>query len=459
MRIINGNWIFFFLLFISGTITGCAEKNNMVINNEVQDDIKYNATLLPSVSLLSWWKGFTDQQLNMLIDQALSQNMGIKQTKALLLSVYSINNLEENRYLPQLNAGVRPVQSASAENNYLHAIADMSWELSLYGQSEAAHKLDKANLLSAETRVHAAKVSVEAETVYNYLRYVYANEQLKFLEEKYKLQSENVKLEEFRNNAHISSNLDILTSERVKEDIAQASYDLLEIKEKSLQSLRLLTNNKKLKLNQSDGKLLFSDFRIKFIPNDLLRNRPDVREGEANVLKAAAEAGFARAALYPRFFLSGSITYSYDVNGSSRNTTGKPLGLGPVIDIPLWDWGKRKSESLAKEHQFHAALIAYRETVLSSLSEVQNTLHSLSYQEQRMQLVNSRLYKAEHSLKITEHAEKLGVVSRYDLNKMKMNYLSDKQLQLETGLQRCLKIIDLYKSLGGASLSGARSEI
>lgn len=452
------NWISAALLIMSGALTACADNHDEVINNEIQDNLKYNVTSLPDVSLSSWWKGFEDPRLNTIVEQALGQNLGIKQARELLLSVYSVNNAEGVRYLPQASAGLHPVQDAAAKNNYLHATTEMSWELSLYGQSEAAQKLGRANVLTAETQLRAAKVSVEAETVFNYLRYIYANEQLKLLDEQFKLQSDNVQLEQVRYKAHVSSHLDVITSEMTKDDFTRTSYDFSEIKEQSLQSLRLLTNNKALEINQWNEKLLFSDFEIKSIPNDLLRTRPDIRQEEANVLKAAAELGFARAALYPRFSLLGSMTYSYDVNGGAGNTANRPFGIAPVIDIPLWDWGKRKSESTAKEHQLHAALIAYRETIMSSLSEVQNAMVSLSYQEQRMNLVMSRLNRDNHTLQLTEQAERLGFASRYDINKIKIAHLNDKQLQLLTGLQRSMKIIDLYKSLGGASLTNARSE-
>lgn len=46
---------------------------------------------------------------------------------------------------------------------------------------------------------------------------------------------------------------------------------------------------------------------------------------------------------YPRLSLAGTLGYSVRVSGTSANGTQGIAAFGPVIDIPLFDWGWQRA--------------------------------------------------------------------------------------------------------------------
>ena len=88
------------------------------------------------------------------------------------------------------------------------------------------------------------------------------------------------------------------------------------------------------------------DWQASALPADLLRTRPDIARAQAAVLRAAGEAGLARAERFPDVGLGGSIRWSTSTAAHEATRTDEAIaGFGPVIDIPLFDWGMRKSRA------------------------------------------------------------------------------------------------------------------
>ena len=148
------------------------------------------------------------------------------------------------------------------------------------------------------------------------------------------------------------------------------------------------------------------------MPADLLRTRPDIREAEAEVLRAAARLGMARSALYPRLSLGGSVLYAYNMTQNHRSNNNFVPAGGPTIDIPLWDWGARQAQVKAGEQGIAAALAGYRKAVLSGVSEVEESLSALARERERI----AALDEARRVLDRRRLAAQAGVVlsSPYD---------------------------------------------
>ena len=107
-------------------------------------------------------------------------------------------------------------------------------------------------------------------------------------------------------------------------------------------------------------------FTLQQVPADLLRHRPQILLAESELMQAAASKGSARAAMYPRVSLGGSILYAYNLTQNARSNSDSSPSIGPYIDIPLWDWGQRRARFHADEKQLDAALLGYRKAVLGT---------------------------------------------------------------------------------------------
>jgi hypothetical protein len=118
------------------------------------------------------------------------------------------------------------------------------------------------------------------------------------------------------------------------------------------------------------------------VPADLLRTRPDIAAAEARVLKAAGEAGEARANLLPRLGIGGSVVWSTNLTTHRQTQDNALLTLGPMIDIPC-SIGARVRPIFAPASTSSRPACSYRQAVLEGVADVEAALARLQQQAAR----------------------------------------------------------------------------
>lgn len=451
------------LILLLAGLNGCVSPNKPDLPQQVPVNWDVKQSLDGQlVSLRSWWTSFNDPNLDALVNAALNNNLDIAQSNQMLLKVRRLNEQSARYYLPKVAAGVQPVQDAAARENFLHASIDVTWEMSLYGESEYRKHLGDAVVLSAEAREQAVRIVVVANTVENYLRYTYTNQQLALLQRQFALEARLQALVNIRQRAHVATTEELASSKLRVARLEAKRIDLQQIQDQSSRVLALLTAKSREELSSqlNQTHVVVPTIRLEQIPADLLRTRPDIRQAEADVLQSAAEVGLARAALYPRLILSGSILFSYNLTDNYRRMSGRNTpGFGPIIDIPLWDWGQRRNEKYAKEHELQAALFGYCKTVLAGVSETEEALSSLAYQDKRMQTYNSAAEQQKHLNQMQATLKKVGFSSEYEGLTGQMTLLEIESELAESQFRRAVALVLLYKALGGAPLSVMTSSL
>ena len=163
------------------------------------------------------------------------------------------------------------------------------------------------------------------------------------------------------------------------------------------------------------------------IPAKLIQQRTDVQRAEAAVLMAAGEAGVARADLYPKLSIEGALMIAGNLAGAG-STQGISL-LAPSIRIPILDWGLARQVVNARDAKLREAVLAYRETVLLVIEDVENALASFNAADQRLiRSEKSMDFSHDKSTKI-QSAFKAGFLSRPELLKLEIKS-QEQMLQL-----------------------------
>lgn len=436
-------------------LSGCIGPNKPNFTQKVPEN--WNAATPAqghSIALHSWWKAFNDPVLDTLVEDALANNLEIAQAVQRLNKARALNDAATSPYLPDLSAGVRPVQDAAARDNYLHTSIDMVWELSLYGEATNRQQAGGAVVLSAEAQAQGIRMAVVANVVQNYLRYNYTGQQLALLASQESIEKRSQTLSAIRRTAHIGSDEGRVDS-LLRAALLQANtIELRQVKEQSSRALALMTNKTQPQVAKllHDKVILIPAVHIEEVPADLLRTRPDIRQAEAGVLQSAADVGLANAALYPRLTLSGSLLYAYNTD-NYRRSNNNILSFAPTIDIPLWDWGQRLANKHAKEYELQAALLGYRKTVQDSISETEEALSSLAYQNERARALDSAFVQKKHQQNMQQKLNQLGLSSEYDGLNAQSTMLQGEYELVEAKFRQASALVTLFKALGGAPLS------
>lgn len=406
---------------------------------------------VPPVDLRGWWKAFNDPVLNGLVDTALEQNLGLLQAKSRLQQSRLVAHQADVAYLPGVMAGAHSVDSPSGEKSYFQATLNAVWDLGLFGMREGAELRSQGEVQRATAELQAARVSVVAEIVRNYIELRAAQAQSEALSTLGSV-DELARLTDVRIQAHVSSKTDKeAIGKRDKQNrLALSSQKLAEFR--SAQALAVLLGRAEPDpaWGQAAGQPVAPSLRISQMPSDLLRTRPEIQRAEAEVLFAAGESGMARARLYPHVAIGTSYLFAYDL-GERRKSHFDPVPLiGPAIDIPLFDWGARKAGADAGKQAVQAALQAYRQALIEAVTQTEVALATLNHQTELLAQTEEDVAASLRQARRQDALIRLGVSSPYEKARLMQDGLQVRLALIEARAARAMAIVTLYKAIGGA---------
>ncbi|GKT25398.1 efflux transporter outer membrane subunit [Acidovorax sp. SUPP3334] len=409
--------------------------------------------------LRSWWKAFGDPALDALVDEALARNLDLAQAASRLREARLQSGRAALQFRPSLSASARSLQDISATDTYFHASIDMVWELGLFGAAESTRRAGEAELDSASADAQGIRVAVVADVVRNYLDLQASRRQVQWLADMAALDDRSASLAEVRLRTRLGP-ADEITQARVRAAQTRATQSTpREAGARAAQALAVLLGRSSpdpaWSAPQRGNGPKLPPFALAELPADLLRTRPDVHAAEAEVHKAAAALGLARSEMYPRIALMGSLLYSYNITQHFRTRSENAPALGPVIDIPLFDWGRRQLQVDARQETLNAALIGYQRAVNNGVAEAEGALSALAAHQARADALAQASGLLQERIATGQTQRRLGLASEYDGLPQQRAAL---QAAAERGTAqdaRALAFVALYKALGGAPLPPA----
>jgi multidrug efflux system outer membrane protein len=185
------------------------------------------------------------------------------------------------------------------------------------------------------------------------------------------------------------------------------------------------------------------------LPAQLLARRPDLRELSDRLRAATARIGQAKAELFPRIVFSGEIG-SESVDFSKLASRGAVYWTaGPSLEIPLFDWGRRKDQWTAAEERADLALHDLEKQVLTALEEVENALANIRDDKRRREALTSSAQAARRASKIALDKYGVGLVSQLEVIEAERTRLQAEDALLEGEGRVFRNAVALAKALGG----------
>ncbi|MGA7296772.1 MAG: efflux transporter outer membrane subunit [Rhodanobacteraceae bacterium] len=402
--------------------------------------------------LHGWWHAFGDPTLDALVTRSLHANLDVAQAVERLRAQRALYAKADAPFLPSLHLRTDDPVDPDAAASYFTVGFDAQWELGLFGRREAANRNAQASLDAATANLRQAQVSLVAEVVRNWIDLRSAQNTVKVLQGIHQAQQRKLEWIQVRTRLKLAPPSD-LAQARAAVARSDAEFSL------PRQQVTAAAQRLAVLLGQSEpdpawlrpGKMpQLGEHAIKATPADLLRTRPEIAQAEAHVLQAAADLGIARAEMYPNIGIGGSLIWSTSTLTHKQSEFNAIGSVGPVIDIPLFDWGLRQARAHARSHELKASVLAYRKAVLEGVAEVETALGNLAQQRKREQANVASVEALGSVAKQQTERQKLGLDSKLESEK---SVLAHDQAQLElmhARAARDIAYVALYKALGGA---------
>ncbi|SEM03951.1 efflux transporter, outer membrane factor (OMF) lipoprotein, NodT family [Syntrophus gentianae] len=410
--------------------------------------------------LAEWWTTLNDPELSSLMKRAVAGNRDLKKAEARVREARANRGITRAGLFPTVDASGSATRSRSSEetgsgktSNFYVAGLDAGWELDLFGGVRRSVEAADADLQASQEDLRDVLVSLLAEVALNYVDVRTYQARLSVAESNLATQSETFDLTSWRQQAGLSDDL----------AVQQARYNL-ESTRSQIPTLRTgleeAKNNLAVLLGDQPGKIhgeleerkptpAISPSVAVGVPADVLRQRPDVRRAERQLAAQTARIGVAKAELYPKFTLSGSIGLEA-LSSSKLFSSGSKTGSGGIgVTWRIFDAGAIRQNIEVQNALQEQYLMAYETAVLNSLKEVENALTAYAEEEQRRQALQDAVQAARKAAEQAGYKYQTGLADFDSVLEAQRSLLNFQDELAQSDGTVIANLIRLYKALGG----------
>lgn len=185
------------------------------------------------------------------------------------------------------------------------------------------------------------------------------------------------------------------------------------------------------------------------LPSDLVRQRPDILASEAQLHGASANIGVATAALFPSITLNGTYGQNSNTVQDLFKDKSNIWSLAANASAPLLHGGTLWFKRKAAIEAYNQSLANYRQTVISALAQVADSLRALEHDAEMLHAQSQGLDAAEEALRLIKTNYEAGLVNYLQVLIADGQYYQAKIGQIQALAQRFQDTVALFIALGG----------
>ncbi|WP_348757022.1 efflux transporter outer membrane subunit [Candidatus Methylocalor cossyra] len=443
---------------------------------------------------IDWWRGFGDPLLAALEERAATSNLSLRAAAVRLAQVRAQRDIVAAAEWPSwhgnagytrlkpsekgifsqigrllgggsggadlgtsargVGAGVIGIPAAQIKPFSLWQYGfDAAWELDLWGRVRRELESAEANLEASAEAERDLRLSVMAEVARDYIELRRIQRVRQLTEDHLASAEETLRLTERRAARELVSDLDVAQARTQRDEIAAQLPRLNQQEAQAINRLSLLLGQPPRALRRelaAARPLPPLPPRVPIgLPAELARRRPDIRRAEAQLHAATAEIGVAVADFYPRLTLSGSFGLQALQFKDLGNWAARQYALGPTLTVPIFEGGRLKATLELREAQQQEAAIAYHDTVLRALHEVDDALTAYGEEQRRHDALTEALRWSREALDLARRRYQVGVTSFLPVLEAQRALLRLEQEQADSRAALGTRLVALYKALGG----------
>ena len=416
----------------------------------------------PSPELLaSWWNSLGDETLISLIERALENNRDLEQARQKVTEARATLGISKSTVLPWLDSNDSWTRAKTSENStgtgqtvsVYRLGLDASWEIDIFGGRRQEIKAGKATLEAQYAALHNTWVTLASEVALNYLNLRTLQERLRIANESLILQEESLGLLQSQYDAGLADALALNQAQYVYEQTKASIPPIRTSVEQALNAIAILTGDVpgSLELLLGEAKPLPAPDAANLlgIPADYLRQRPDIRMAERQLIAQIARTKSARADLWPKFTFVGSIGLESISTGSIFSSGSQAFSFGPKISLPFFHAGAIRNNIRVQTARQEQYLAAYEQTVLNAVAEVRNSLTANVQERSRNESLRAGVDAARTAYDVASDKYRNGLTDYYNVIDAQRSLLSlQEQLVISEG-EIISNLVGLYKALGG----------
>lgn len=391
----------------SNTVSQNGQMEQIQANYQQYEDItrQYQVTQ-------QWWLGYSDKQLNSLIERALSNNLDLAKATIAVNRAYYNANLVGADLVPTFSGsasssvskgvGAASNQHSTGVSSIGHQLGfNLSYTLDLWGRLKDSASAAEWEHKATQEDLQATRLSIINGVISSYYNLAYYQEAIQVTEKNIKHYEQ---ISRIMQNKLSAGAIDALAVEQSMQALLGAKNTLINLRsaqknaEQTLRNLLNMQPNEALVVHYpAISKVKLQGVNLN-VPVSAIANRPDVVsalqrfQGTFNSLTAMEKSWFP------------SVTLGASLTGSARSVgdvVDNPLGNAMLsFNLPFLAWDRVQNNIHLSEEAYNLAKLNYEQTVTTALNEIDT--YYFTYQQARSSLVNLQK-KFEHDKKISAY--------------------------------------------------------
>lgn len=427
-----------------------------------------------NATLLTWRKYFNDTQLLALIDEGIKNNpdvlialqrtgaaeANLRFSKSALLPTVSANAAYLQRKFGlytmdgagNISTDITPGQRVPIHLPDYYLGLQTSWEADVWGRLRSKKRAATARYLAEKEGRNLAVTLLVARIAGAYYELLALDNQLDLVQKTITLQQEALALVTLQKQAAAANELAVMQFEAQLLNSGAIAYELRQrvVENEALINFLLGRYPQPVARDRSSFNAQVLPALNAGIPSDLLRNRPDIRQSELELLAAKADLKAARAAFYPSLVLQGNGGFqAFQTAFWFRSPESVAYALLANATAPLLNRGAIKAAFRTADAAQLQAFYNYNKSILNGYMEVNNGLWRMKNLDSLVDLRTRQVNALRRSVEVASDLFKTNRANYLEVLMTQRNALDTELELLDARRRRYNAAIDLYKALGG----------
>jgi len=406
---------------------------------------------------LDWWRSFRSSELTSLIEEAQTNNNDIGAAIARIVQADAQAKITSAPLFPSLEAdatGTRSKAAGGTPKGDIRAVLSASYQLDFWGKNRYASLSAQETAVATRFAKEVVVISTVVSVGNAYLLVLSSQDRLRLARQNVAASTRVLDLIKQRFEAGTASQLDIAQQESLVAQVRATVPVFDQTLRQSIATLAVLIGRPPIDLKVKGGSLY--NLRIPKVtpglPSELLFQRPDIRQAEANLASRDANVVSARAAFFPTIQLTAVEGYENAALKALFNPQSFLYSIAAGLVQPILDGRKLEGQLELAEGQQQELLRAYCQTILTAFGDVEIALIAIADGAERERLQQQVVNSARQAFTISETRLREGTIDLVTLIQVQQTLFTAEDALVQARLARLQAVLSLFQALGGSWL-------
>ena len=444
------------LLVLAPLLSGCLLTTGSVEGPVVDVPPNYRAAAgKPHAALPApdWWRGFRSRELTSLVERAQLANLDIAAAVARIEQADAQTRISGAPLLPliELDGTAQRSRAGGAESNRFSAVLNASYEIDFWGKNRAALRAAEFNAIASRFDREVIVLSTVATVINTYFQVLAAQDRLRIARDNVNAATRVLNVYQERIAVGTATGLDIAQQQSLLAQQRAAIPPLDQQLRQNIATLAFLLGEAPARVTVRGGSLnAVTPQRVSpGLPSDLLLQRPDIREAEAQLAAANANVESARAALFPSISLTGQGGFVSTALNTLFVPASAVYSIAANLSQPLFDGFRLASQLDLQKGRRTELLQLYRKAIISGFADVERALIAVRDLAEQERLQAEAVATARRAYELSETQLRAGTIDITTVLNTQRTLFSEQDQLVLVRLTRLQAIVSLFQALGG----------